>query len=295
MFALATTAFAPAATADVATKAPRVELLDAGNAPRQVLLLAPAVGTTSLGLMTMRMKIAQSGAVSNVVGPTTIKAKISTTVTDRSAAGSFDVAFQYPSFEVQDNGSQSSAQLRAMRKNLAVLGKLTGTYTIGPNGVVSASHVHIPTIANATVSSVLHQLSSQVAQLAIPLPAEPVGVGGRWRVTTQLDLGGIKATQTYVYTLRARHGTVLDLDVRYTQRAPRGRIHLPGVPTGAVVNLTRLTSTGSGTSVQDLNGVFSAKSHLSTKSIQMFRLHQGGQSATLLQRIDLEVTVAPAA
>ena len=295
MFALATTALAPAATADVATKAPRIELLDAGNTPRQVLLLAPAVGTTSVGLMTMRMKVAQSGAVSNVVGPTTVKAKISTTVTHKAADGSFDMAFKYPSFEVVDDGSQSSAQLRAMRTNLAVLRKLSGTYTIAPNGVVSASHVHIPAIANATLSSLLHQLASQVGQLALPLPAQPVGVGGRWRVTTHLDLGGIKATQTYVYTLRARHGTVLDLDVRYTQRAPRGRIRLPGVPARAVVNLTRFTSTGSGTAVQDLSAVFSAKSHLSAKSVQMLRLHQGGQSATLLQRFDLEVTVTPAA
>ena len=280
------------AGARVAGSGVQVQLLTPGTNPREPLRLTPPatpVGRT----LTFSFKVAQSGISSLTVGPLQMRIAISSTIGPAGPGGTIRVPFTYGGFELLDTSAGTPEQLDAVRTALARVQGLSGEFTLSSTGAVLSNRLQIPSTVDATLRGLLQQLSSQANQLSVPLPTRAVGTGARWRATTQLVAGGIRVHQTYDYSLRSRDGSRLTLDIGYTQTAGRQRVAFPGLPSGVTVEVTGYHIAGRGTMVLDLSQVIPLDAHLAAQGRQEFRVHQGRQSGSLNQDLQLGIDLAP--
>jgi hypothetical protein len=145
------------------------------------------------------------------------------------------------------------------------------------------------------VSSLVTQLGDQLRTLSIPFPAEPVGVGARWRATTQLTLNGIEATQVYEYKLKKRTGTKLVIGVTGTQTARRQTVELPDTASGAQLEVRKFKSSFRGENTVELTSLLPTAGQVKSNGDQTFRIKAGSQSGTLTQQLTVRLVVKPAA
>jgi hypothetical protein len=281
------------AGARVASAGVQVQLLDPGASPRSVLRLTPNT-TPASRTLTFSSEITQSGVSSATVGPLQIRTVISTTTGTAGPGGTTRVQYTYGSFQLLDTSTGTPQQLDAMRTSLAQFQGFGGEYTFSSTGVVLSNRFEIPSAVNSTVRSVLEQLSSQSDQLSVPLPTKAVGVGARWRGTTQLTVAGINLRQTYEYKLRSRDRGRLALDVHYTQVAAPQHVSSPGLTPGVSVDVTSYHVAGKGATVLDLSQVIPVSGHVAAQGVQEFRVRQGGRSGKLDQHVlaGIDVTAA---
>jgi Family of unknown function (DUF6263) len=269
---------------------PQVEVLDPGSAPREALRIAPAVGTSESVTMTMRLDIEQSGVSDVSVNAPPIRAAISASIAGVTPSGDFQVPFTYPSFEVLKRKGSSAAERNRIASALEPFDGVSGQLTLTPQGAVVDSTLDIPDDADADAAQLLRQLRDQFRDLSVPLPEEPIGVGGRWRSTTQLTANGIRARQTNEYRLKNRTGTSLELDVRGSQTARRQTVEAPG---GVTLRLERYKTTIRGSTTADLSRVLPVAGQVRGSGDQTFDVRTGGESGELTQHIDVRVTLAP--
>ena len=91
------------------------------------------------------------------------------------------------------------------------------------------------------------ELAARWQALAVPLPAEPIGVGARWRTVTRVRLGGAYFKQTGTYRLAARTGDQLSIEVEHVRLAEPQVLTVPGLPAGASAELLGIVRTARGT------------------------------------------------
>jgi hypothetical protein len=84
------------------------------------------------------------------------------------------------------------------------------------------------------------ELVQRLLSLIVPLPAEPVAIGARWRVVTILRQGPALAKQTATYTLIARGPAGWKLHVKLQRVGEPQRIVDPSLPPGTEAELVAL-------------------------------------------------------
>jgi Family of unknown function (DUF6263) len=269
---------------------PTIEVLRDGSEPREALRLAPPAGASARVAMTMRLGIEQSGASDASLKAPPIRATIETTLQDTTAEGNFHAAFTYPSFDVLRGNGASASQRRSVESRLASFDGLSGDLTVTPRGELVDSNLEIPPEADTQATQLLTQIGDQFRDLTIPLPETPVGVGARWRGTTQLRLNGIEARQVYEYRLKKRTGTTLELDVRGTQTARRQTVDSGGV----TLRVKSYKTTYRGTTTVDLTRLLPVESSVRGSGDQTFDVEAGDESGELRQHLDLRIDVEQA-
>jgi Family of unknown function (DUF6263) len=270
---------------------PAVEVLRDGSEPREALRLAPPAGASARVAMTLRLGIEQSGASDASLKAPPIRATIDTTLQDTTPNGDFHATFTYPSFDVLRGGGASASQRRSVERTLADFDGLSGDVTVTPRGELVDSNLEIPPDADTEASQLLTQIGDQFRHLTVPLPEAAVGVGARWRATTQLRLNGIETRQVYEYRLKKRTGTTLELDVRGTQTARRQTIDSPG---GVTLRVKSYKTTYRGTTTVDLTGLLPVDSSVRGSGDQTFDVEAGDESGELRQHLDLRIDVKQA-
>ncbi len=290
--AAAVVATIPAPAGAKATGGVQVQLVDPGASPRlPVRFVSPAATITRT--FRFSVQIVQSGAASDTVGPLNLQLVITSPIGPAARDGSIDVPFTYGDYQLLDTSVGTPEQLDAVRSGLDTINGLGGEFRISSTGAVLSSRLNIPPDATATVRQLLQQFSSQISQLSVPLPSQPIGDGAHWRATTQLSAFGITVRQTYDYTLQNRTGNRLVLQVHYVQTAPSQRASVPGLPKGVTVQLTSFRTTGSGTQTLDLAEIFSVDAHVTAKGRQVLRAQQGDKTATINQDLRLGFDIVP--
>ena len=104
-----------------------------------------------------------------------------------------------------------------------------------------------------------------IKTLCVPLPAEPVGLGARWEVTSVVSHMGMRLTQTTAYELVEWEGDRLRLQITLAQTAPPQDI-LAGV-TGqdAKVRLKSFHSQGEGEATVELGSLVPVRSEYTSE------------------------------
>jgi hypothetical protein len=299
--AVAAVAFAtapPASSATSATSAtsarPEVSLLVAGSEPRAPLRLSLLAGTVSEGELVYSQTFGQTidGKPGATASLPPFRFTLSTTVESIGADGNADVTSTYGDVQVVDDGSVSDATREQLETALQPLTKISGRSTVTPRNEYLDSSVSGTEALPAEVAQIVDELGQQSSSLAVPFPVEAVGVGARWRVTTALETSGIRARQQYEYTLRARDGNDVTLDMKFVQTAPHQRAELPGAPANAKVQVTKWRVTGSGTSTLDLATPFPVEAQTHAAGTQEFSVRYSGESGTLSQKVAVDVTAS---
>jgi hypothetical protein len=270
------------------TPTPEVAVLEAGSAPREALRFAPAVGAPEGMRMTLRFGVDQSGVSDASLNTPPLRATIAATLQDITPTGDLHASFSYPAFEVLKGNGATARQRRAVEQALAGLGALSGDLTVTTRGALIDSNVELPPDLDPSVAQLIGQLSDQFRDITVPLPEQEVGVGGRWRATTQLDVSGIDVRQVYDYRLEKRTGSTLELDVRGTQTAKPQTVESPG---GVTLQVERYKTTFRGSTTLDLTRLLPVASRITGRGNQTFDVRAGGESGELSQRLDIRVTV----
>jgi hypothetical protein len=294
--ALLTAAPALGGTAAVArgTQAPsppRTEVLDPGAEPREALRLAPAVGASEQSAMTVRFDIEQSGVSDAETNAPPIRTAIAMVLQEVTPDGNLHVGFSYPSFEVLRRKGTSTAERRTIERELTVLNGLSGEMTMTAQGTVVDSTLDIPPGLDPALSQTLSQLENQLDVVTASFPPEDVGVGARWRTTSELTLNGIDIRQVGEFRLEKRNGTTLELEVRGTQTARRQTVDAPG---GIELRVRSFKTTFRGSTTMDLTRLLPVSSRVRATGDQTFDVRSGDESGELRQHLDFRVALDPA-
>lgn len=246
---------------------PEIEVLAAGSEPREALRLAPGVGASERSAMTVRFTIEQSGVSDATLKAPPIRVRMEATLQDVNENGDLHATFSYPSFDVLKGNGASARERRSLQRRLAGLTGVTGELTLTTRGALVDSNLAIPPGLDPNTEQLLGQLRDQFRDVTVPLPEPEVGIGARWRATSQLTLNGIQARQVYEYRLKKRTGTTLELDVRGTQTAKRQTVDTPG---GVTLRVKSYKTTYRGTTVTDLAGLLPVSSRIRGSGDQTF-------------------------
>jgi hypothetical protein len=297
---LAVGAPAPAQTdgddAEPSIPTPAVEILDPGEEPRAPLRFALTAGMSVTATQSVDQYIRQvdEEGFGNSDRVPTIDLGLRLDVQTVGPDGTAQVLIAFTSVDATGNGSAASAdQARAIESALADLTDLTGTSTFTNRGVQVSGSFDVPDDLPDTVKTLLDQYESQLSTVTPPLPEEPVGVGARWRATTELELGGITAQQRYDYTVESIEGSHVELRVRLRQTAEPQDFDPPGARKGDEYHLLSLRTTGKGTTTFDATTPVPPSAVVEAHSKQRLRFEERGKDAeTIDVTIDQEQRIS---
>ncbi len=280
-------------TVTAGSSTPRVVLVTAGKAPRSPLRLAVTAGTRTQATVELTESIKQSiGGQNNSADVPPIHLGMQTTIGSVAPNGNAQVSYRYSDVGLVDDGTLTAAQRDQIQTALAPLDKVTGTATITSRNEYLDSQIAGTEGLDPSVAQLTNQLAGQLGQLAVPFPREAVGVGARWRAASSGRLSGIDARQAYQYTVRDRRANEIDLDIEYTQTAPRQRAELPGAPAGTDVRITKYRASGRGSTTLNLSEPLPLASEVHATSQQEFRIKAQGQSGALKQSVVIDLKLS---
>lgn len=231
---------------------PVLSLLDAGAAPRAKLLYDVPKGATYKGTMALdtAVKIEAAGKQLPESKMPRTSLTLDVVALDRNAAG--DANVKGTVVEVSLMGDHP--QLKQLSDAFALVKGLEMTYWVAPNGKTRDFDLKLPPTTPKEVGAMASGLASSFDQIVVPLPAEEVGVGGRWSTLARVSSNGIDILQLTKYKLAERSGSVIKLDVAVEQVAAKDQIVAPGMG-GAKAKLLGFTSGGKGTVESDLHAL----------------------------------------
>ncbi|MBD1809126.1 hypothetical protein H6F98_27260 [Microcoleus sp. FACHB-SPT15] len=251
-----------------ATPTQQVELLSTGAEPRQELRFAPPANTKQTVSITTTMDAASSvggQAVPKFKIPTSVM-KMDVTVTQVDPNGDIHLQFAYTDADVVADSAVPPELLESMRSTIQQLVGLNGTYITDNRGQVKSGNFDLPEGSDPITEQLFEQLSNSLDQFSSPVPAEAIGKGAKWRVTSSLNLSGINLSQTTVYELVDLQDNVATINVTLEQNANTQNLTLPGTPAGADFTLKSLSSQGQGQMIMPLNAAMPSRSNVSISS-----------------------------
>lgn len=220
-----------------ATDTPRtgdVELLDAGSGPRRLLELDVEKGHVE--------RTTTSIEVTMDVGPERMTLPLSmpftTTVTDVGTDG-FTADVVYGRASVAGGDMPEGAE-PVVDEAMALIEGTTAHVAYGRDGILRSSRLELGDAAPDLVARMLDNITSQSFAVAVPYPAEEVGVGARWRADTTLQIAGAESVVTSTYEIVELTADGYVLEVAAEQVTEPG----PALGGGTIVESV---SNGSGT------------------------------------------------
>lgn len=275
---LVTSAFAktPPAIAQVSNESPntttavqpQVELLNAGNSPRQELRFQPAINAKEMALMTvttdMEMSVAGQPA-SKFKLPGSIMT-IEAMATKIDANGDIQAQFKYADADVVADTTTPEEALAAMRRIIKRMVGMRGSFIVDDRRQTKAFNVSLPRKIEPNAKQTIEQISQSLNQLSLPLPEQAVGVGAKWRVSSPININGINMTQIANYQLLALQDGFAVFDVNIEQQATAQQVNASGAPKGAIVTLQSYNSQRQGQITMRLDRLIPIRSKLSLRS-----------------------------
>lgn len=115
--------------------------------------------------------------------------------------------------------------------------------------------------------------------IAVPLPAEPIGAGARWKVVTLLRTGGAVLKQTATYRLVEATADRWTIAVELERLGEHQDIVVPGLPAGSQAELLALRRVVTGTLTVGPDGPLPVGGELTVDSASHARFTIAGQPA----------------
>lgn len=223
----------------------QVKLLDAGDNPRQKLRYRyePGQKERLAMIMDMAMEMDMGGRSHSQQIPAITMAGL-IEITEKTKAG-YRQRFKFDNISVADDGPAAPGMRQRMRRMMKSMEGLSGTALMTRRGIVKEANFEAPPNAAPQMRQQLNRTKRMVKNVGTIMPKQPIGEGGRWRVTMPLDNGQFQMKQTATYSLRTLDGDRAIVDVRIEQAAPkqtyknRGqKIHLNALNTEGTGRIT---------------------------------------------------------
>lgn len=272
-----------------------VEVLDQGTEPRQRLLLEPEVGTqlertlsTSLGIT---LEIDGEELPSPSLPGTRIVLR--SQVEEVAADGTIRTTLTFLDVAAVDAPGVDPAVLAQTDEVVGQMAGLTATATSDRHGGSQEIVLDTGAISDPQLRSSLEALTSQFSNFSTPLPAEPLGVGGSWRVSGSANLNGIQTDTATTYTLESRSGNEYTLSVAQEATAPPGSTELPGLPPDVEASIVSFVVNSTGEVEGRLDQPLPDLSTIQGSGNVELVVEGAGTSETVLQQLTIDVSLGP--
>ncbi len=264
-----------------------IKLLAAGAEPKKVLRLHPKAGDKqALGMsIKIAMEMGMGGMQAQNIKLPVIKMPLDVTVKSVSADGdiSYESVVGEPSMEADAAASPQLAEV--MKTSLGSLKGLSGAGTISSRGLVKKVEMQLPAGADPQARQALNQVKDSVAQMAIPLPEEPVGPGAKWEFSRPIVSQGMTMDQTATYELVSVEGETIKAKTTVVQSAKNQKIESPAMP-GLKVDVVKMNGRGGGDLTFDLAQPFPLAANADLHSEITMGMNAGGQKQTIDMKLD---------
>ncbi|TDD67181.1 hypothetical protein E1262_19795 [Jiangella aurantiaca] len=272
----------PAADATCTDGPPEAVVTDAGDEPRTLMELSPTAGDTTA--VDMRMTMNTTASVDGEESPSmpTPPMLMGMVLTiDDVTDDEITMTVAYDRIEVEGGDPSLQSLLDSM------VG-VTGTVTTTRSGAFVDGKLDTSGV-DPTLAPTMQQLDSQLANLAVPLPTEPVGIGATWDVATAVDSQGFTFCNTFSYTLTSFDGDAYELGVEMAQHAEPTTIEQGG----ASVELIEAAGSGTGTSAGRLSFPIAGSGSSDTSTSIEMAIDDGSTQQTLDMDMDIQLELSP--
>lgn len=283
----------PAATATGATTV----MLERGAAPRRPLRLRLRAGETTTVSLTVDLRLTQrlpGNQTEQVVDPPAVTETIRFRV-DRVAGRVAHLSFEFTGATVDRTGTRLTdaefVELTAAVQRIIGIG---GHGQVTDRGVLRSFAYDLPAGLDPALAATLRDAEAQLGALVLPLPAEAVGTGARWRSTTRSTLSGLNVRQTTTYEVTSISGDRIGYRTTTTQEASDQAIggH-PATAPGARLVSSDVRGTGSGTTSLSALGVDGRSRLRGSQVVEQPAGSAGGKPPRVSQELTLTVTIGP--
>jgi len=242
----------PASAAEEAV----IKLLESGTGEKISLRSTPKKGTSESLLMVMDIDMAMDmGGMGQIPAKLPqMKMLMKADITDVKGDQIF-YDFTLVSADLESEG-YDPAMVAAMQPELAKMVGTRGEVVVSTRGITQSAKVIAPEGTSTDEMAQFENMQKSMNHASAPLPEEPVGVGAKWLVTTNLKENGIQMQQVVTYTVKSIEGTVVTLDSALVQNAQKQPLAAEGLPPGTKASLDSLDSKGTGVSIINLGNLF---------------------------------------
>jgi hypothetical protein len=272
---------------------PVVTILDPGAEPRTPLRYQFREGATESMVMDMgiRMSMSVGGQQMPAPGMPEIRMLMNLETTELRDDGTARIEYQIRSAGAADSADPATAA--ALGGALGQLGGASGWALIDARGATLGTGVNLSDNVDPELAQVMESAEQSMQQISAPLPADPVGIGARWEVSSDVQSQGFTVSQTATYTLTAFDGDSAEVDIKMTQTAPPQLVEAPGMPPGTEASLESLESTGTGTMQIEFARLV-PRSEISLAMAMAMSIAMQGQTMQIGMDMQMDTSMMPA-
>jgi hypothetical protein len=274
----------------VAPDGSRLELVNAGEAPRAPLRYALVPGAEQRVRYTVRMGIRTDvglGPMDESLPPMVLDLAATVDRVRNDGSAVYEVVFLDA-----DTGEGGAPDMTdGMRDKVRGVVGTRARFTLAPDGRTLDARY---TAAPGAPEGLMDQVGTALDDSSAILPVEPVGRGATWTHTRVVERNGIAMEQVTVYVLKAREGTRITLDVHVRQAASTQALTSGALPAGAAATLTSMEGHGQGRRVIDLGLPLPVEAARSLDLETVMRMTPPGREpVSLTMTLSLETGAGP--
>ena len=268
-----------------------VELISPGDMPRKELRFQPKVGKTESIIMTMKMgqKISVDG--NSFPSPATPAQKftLKTAIKDVASNGDVSFEFEYANIEMVDDPENPSPLTPALMNMLKPMIGSKGSAVVSDRGFTKKSEFKFKDGLAPQLKMMIDGMVDSVGKMSSPVPEEPIGVGGKWKVVQKLTTNGMALKQIFTHELTTLTADGFEITTEIAQEAEPQEVKSPLLPPGATMNLESLSTEGKGTSAYRFTSMMPAKANSSVSSNAAMTITANGKDQNLKTETKIEI------
>ncbi|MCA9696209.1 MAG: hypothetical protein KC431_01705 [Myxococcales bacterium] len=283
-----------AAKAPVVVGEKSYEVLSEGSGDKALLRFSPKAGQVERMQLTMTMEISMD--FGPAMPPQTQKTPplkmVNKAETLSVADGKITERVTFERFEIDETAAGTNAMMAtAMKSAMEQLQGFEQKLVYDERGGVLDGSLTIPADANAQVAQSLQNIGNTLEQVMVRFPEQAIGVGGKWRETTELDNNGLRLEQISEYELDGREGNQITLKTTVEQKPLNKEFNAPGMPPGVKLDLVEFDSKGGGKIVYTLGNMLPDSGSSSMDTKVTVGADANGQKQEFTTRIKLELSL----
>lgn len=284
----------PPTNPPAAPPSPVVKLLEPGADPKIDLSMKPAAGLAQSALLTMTID-----ADMNVGGQQVpmkfppFKMGVSLKVDEVRANGDIAFSIKVDSADVGETADVIPAVMEAMKGAIGKVVGMGGKSVVDAHGVTKEAKFEVPPDAPNEVKQVVDSFQQSIGQMAIPFPAEPVGVGAKWQSTVALEQMQLKVDQTSTYEIVSIEGSVVKVKFSVQLNAPPQAMKSAQMKAGLEATLNKFQGSGVNEATFDLTKVLPVSSSGKNAITMDMSLKDGTQAQNVLMKMNVDMKLEP--
>jgi len=240
----------------------KIKLLEAGSGNKIELRAAPKKGAVESLQMLMNIDMAMDmGGMGKM--PQTLPAMKMVMKAEITEVKGDAIHYNFELTEAAVEGKGADPMMvAAMEPELKKMIGTKGEVVVNNRGMTQSAKVIAPEGTSTEEMAQFDNMQKSMNHASAPFPVEPVGVGAKWEVTSNMKENGIVMKQVVTYTVKSIEGQVVTLDTALVQHADAQKLAPDNMPPGAEASLESLDSKGTGQTIIDLNHLFPNKGTL---------------------------------